>query len=416
MTDLTEAIEDMIQTNVPKLVLRSLLEKKLGAHGVKDKTHLDALADHILSGKEERFSWDDGEEGTTKNINLNFTEEEVSAFHRDVEAFYNESIPKVLLRTVKDSAQNMVANLEESWPEHKAYENDSMNGFRSRLDARWSVGLDPLRMMLAAAKEIGEEFVGKISSLNREEGSAKDEVITVLHIRACRTVMEILTLLENGLPDGAFARWRTLYEISIVAFVIDRFGNEVAERYMAHEVVSLREEVKNEYRYNGQEYELESLPEDLKEIEEDFQAAITLYGSSFSGPYGWAAKSLNEKQPRFKHLEEAVDWPALPPDYKLSSYRIHAGIAGAYTSLDLIDGTPRFHAGAINSGLDGPAILTAFSLLHVTSLVYGNEAEVETQIQMQTMLFLRDKVVDGCRQAAEALVEDEASLREHNKP
>ncbi|WP_217430933.1 DUF5677 domain-containing protein [Sphingomonas bacterium] len=49
-----------------------------------------------------------------------------------------------------------------------------------------------------------------------------------LHARACQVVFEIITLMENGLADGAMARWRTLHEITVVATILAEHGEELA--------------------------------------------------------------------------------------------------------------------------------------------------------------------------------------------
>jgi hypothetical protein len=49
--------------------------------------------------------------------------------------------------------------------------------------------------------------------------------------------MEIIVLLENELADGAMARWRTLHEITTVAILIEKYGEDVAERYVNNQIV-----------------------------------------------------------------------------------------------------------------------------------------------------------------------------------
>ena len=135
------------------------------------------------------------------------------------------------------------------------------------------------------------------------------------------------------------------------------------------------------------------------------------YGKSFAGQYGWAAHHLNVKSPRFSDLERAVDWDALPPHYKWSSYKVHAGIAGGVRGLGSISDELIIHGGASNAGLDVPAINTAYSLLHLTSLVFGKRDELENSIHMQALVLLRDKVTKECRKAARTLEKEEMEIR-----
>ena len=48
---------------------------------------------------------------------------------------------------------------------------------------------------------------------------------------------EIICLLENGFADGAMARWRTLHEIAIVAIVLSKHGEDIAQGYLDHQAV-----------------------------------------------------------------------------------------------------------------------------------------------------------------------------------
>jgi Family of unknown function (DUF5677) len=410
MSSLRKHIEKNIQ-ELPRHFLLQIVKKKLEEQEVENDELAEAIVDHVFSESEQPFEWDDGDDGLTKNLSINFSEQDSEDVMEEMNTFLKEGLPKVIQKTLKDGAKSLVKELETQWPEEKVESQNDNRRFRDRIDLRWAKGLDPLRMLVIASREVGEEFASKLVRSKAKKGLIKREAIMILHMRACQTALEIVTLLENGLPDGAFARWRTLYEISVVTFVIDQFGDDIAERYFAHDAVSVRDSVMNEFRHDGRNYDPTTLKGELKEIEEDFQAAVLEFGKSFKGPYGWAAHSLENNSPRFQDLEEAVDWNALPPDYKWSSYKVHAGIAGAVRSLGTTGGEQVIHAGATNAGLETPAINTAFSLLHVTSLVFSKPNELETQIQMQGLVLLRDKVVKECSKAAKKLEIDELELQ-----
>lgn len=410
MASLKRHIEDQVK-QLPQHFLRRLVTSKLEEQGIDNGPMRDALVDHILSGSSEQFQWNDGQPDRTEKLHIVFTEDDSRRLEDDLNRFLKEGLPEVVKNTIREGAKSFERELERRWPEQKVEECNEMRHFQDRLELRWAKGLDPLHMMLVASREIGHTFVQKLARSKAKTGNLKKQALAVLHMRACQTTMEILALLSNGLADGAFARWRTLYEISVVAFVIDRFGDDIAERYLAHEVVSTRETVMNNFRHGGFDYDVTLLKGELKEVEDEFQAATQVYGRSFAGPHGWAASSLNLRSPRFQDLEEAINWKALPPNYKLSSHKIHAGVVGAIRSLSSIGGQPFVHAGASNSGLETPAVNTAYSLLHVTSLVFSKSRDLEVQIQMQALILLRDKVVRECTKAAKKLEKDELEIR-----
>jgi len=410
MRSLKQHLEEQM-AEVPKRFLRRLVTAKIEEQGIENGPMRDALIEHVLSGAKDAFHWNDGQPDRFEELHIVFTDEDSKRLEDEVSRFFREGLPQVIKNTVQEGAKSFARELQRRWPEQKVEERNQMRHFRDRLELRWSKGLDALNMLLIASREVGQTHTEKLARSRAKIGIPKKQALAILHMRACQTTMEILNLLESGLADGAFARWRTLYEISVVAFVIDRFGDGIAERYLAHDVVSTRETVLNDLRHRGLNYDASQLKGEFKEIEDDFQAALQAYGKSFAGPYGWAASSLSSKSPRFQDLEEAINWKALPPSYKLSSHKVHAGILGATNSLATIGGQPFIHAGASNADLETPAINTAYSLLHVTSLVFSRSSDLEVQIQMQALVLLRDKVARECSKSAKKLEKEELEVR-----
>lgn len=407
MDELKKVLEEGLK-KAPKILLWRAIKKKLSEHGIDDKKAVKAFADHILSDEEETFMWDDGSDNCVK---IEFTEQDEDQVLDAVNEFVAEKLPKIVDGSIKDAAKDVARELEKGWPALRLKEKSEARHFSDRIDLRWSKGLDPLRMMLIASHEVGELFAEKITRSKAKKGQNKRQVLSLLHMRACQTTLEIITLLENGLPDGAYARWRTLYEISVVAFFLDRFGDEAARRYIAHDAVSARDSLENQFKFAGELFDPSSLTGEAKRIEDVFVAVVQNFGKSFAGHYGWAASSLGINAPRFKDLEEAVDWGALPPAYKWSSFKVHAGSAGVLRSLGNVGSSQVIHSGATNAGLDTPAINTASSLLQITSLVFPHPSYLETAIQLKALLKLRDRVVKGCTKAASRLEKEELSIR-----
>jgi hypothetical protein len=385
-----------------------MFKKKLEAHEISDDALLDAMTDHFVSRRGEPFRWEIAQKDDIE-ILITFTEEDIGDLLTDMRNAIDVSLPKAITEAVTRTSHSILKRLEKQWPEMKLSERHEMQLFKDQLDLRWAPVLDPLRMMLGSAREVGETFAQKLARSKAKKGIIKRNVLLLLHMRACLTTLEILTLLESGLPDGAYARWRTLYEISVVSFLVSRFGDEIAERYLAHEVVSERESVINELRHEGRIYEPDKT-KDFAKLEAGYQAAVTKYGGPFKSSYGWAAHSLNLKAPRFADLEEAVDWTSLPSDYKWSSYKVHAGVAGTVRSLGTLGDRDIVLTGATNAGLQIPAINAAYSLLHVTSTLFETVSDIETQVQMNALILLRDKVLANSRKVVKRLTRDHANF------
>ncbi|MEY8837659.1 DUF5677 domain-containing protein [Cribrihabitans sp. XS_ASV171] len=406
MDNMKKVLEAEIK-KIPRHFTRLALKKKLEEQGVKDRDAIEAFVDHVLSGKEGAFEWDDAEDTPEKKITIKFTDQDGDEILEAMNDFLEEGLPKVIKCSIEDSAKSIVKDLEKRWPEVKLSEKYETRHFSDRIDLRWSKGLDPLRMMLIASREIGEVFAKKLAKSKAKRGIQRRETLMILHARACQTTLEILTLIENGLTDGAYARWRTLYEITVVAFFISRFGDEAARRYIAHDIVSARDFLENEFKFAGEVYDPSLLEGEAKQIEDEYQAVVELFGKSFKGPYGWAAYSLDCKAPRFQDSENAVDWGALSPEYKWSSFKVHAGSAGALRTLGSVFGEKVIYAGATNAGLQTPAIHTAWSLLQITSLIFPNPNKIETAVQLKALLILRNKVCKECQKAARKLEKEE---------
>ncbi|WP_139275800.1 DUF5677 domain-containing protein [Ruminococcus sp. YE78] len=52
-----------------------------------------------------------------------------------------------------------------------------------------------------------------------------------MHGRACQIFLEIFHLMRLGFADGAYARWRTLYELCCCADFIRHHGEKIAKQY-----------------------------------------------------------------------------------------------------------------------------------------------------------------------------------------
>ncbi len=410
MRSLKKAIMAEVE-KLPDKFLHEAIKKKLTEQGIEDENLQETIANHVLSEREEHFTWQDESKEQDRDIVIEFTDQDKENLTESLENFLNHSLPKVIADTINFTGKAIIEEFYKNWPELKLSHSHESRHFSDRIDLRWSKGLDPLRMMLIASREVGAVFSDRLHRSKAKTGLRKREALLILHLRACRTTLEILTLIENGLPDGAFARWRTLYEITVVAFFLDKHDDETAERYLAHDAVGAREFLLTEHKFAAQEYDPSKLKGHARKIEKDYQEVVKAYGKSFSGPYGWAAESLGIKSPRLQHIEKAIDWGALPPHYKSSSQLVHAGSSGALRTLGTVGADRILHVGATNAGLDIPAINTAHSLLQITSLLIPRSDQVHSSAQIRSLIILRDKVLKECQKAARKLHRDERDVR-----
>jgi hypothetical protein len=151
-------------------------------------------------------------------------------------------------------------------------------------------------------------------------------------VRAEKTVLNALKGLPNKFLEKLMARWRTLHEISVVATVLVDRGEEIAKRYVAHEVVEAKSAM--------DEYERSWLPlgyppvsdRRKKHLLASYKEVIDAFGKPFGSTYGWAAHHLKRSKPIFSDLEEAAGRTPTRPYYKMASYNVHASPRGVRSS------------------------------------------------------------------------------------
>ena len=394
--------------DVPKLILVQYIEEKLAEHGIdNDKPLANALAEHILSRGKANFKW---ENEKYRDVTLYIIKEDLEEVQRRINHFLKIELPTVTQGTVTEASKVVVRRLSKDWPEQKIFERNEMQAFYDRLELRWQQGLDPLRMLLTCAREIGATFAESLHRSKAKKGIARRKVLMYLHTRACQVAMEIIVLLQSGLADGALARWRTLYELWIIAALIDTYGDEIAGRYLDHETVAMKKAMDNELKFHSN-FEKPPISKKMRsEINGNFDLMIARYGQDFRSNYGWAARHLKRKNPTFQMLEDAVTRAPLPPTYKWASFKVHAGAAGLVHNL----GNPTEQyvpmAGGSNAGLEEPAINTAYTLTQITSLFYGKTERIDKLIELGTLCLLRDRVEVECRKAARRLIKEEREL------
>ena len=391
--------------DLPRLAVFGVIVKKLEDCGIcNDEALVTALTDHILNGRRETFTWPAEKYGDVK---LSLSASDFTDALENVDRFLKEELP-VVIETAADKGTTILwRRLIEDWPEQKIFERTTMQGFRDRLDLRWCKGVDPLRMLLTCAREINEKFLEKLLRSKAKTGIVRRHVLILLHQRACQTTMEIITLLENGLADGALARWRTLYEIGVVASLIDMHGDDIAQRYLDHDCVAMKRALDNALKHDDPALSPSIAKRVQREIIKDFEEVVSKYGTEFRSSYGWASLHIGRKNLKFQDLEVAAGIDALPPTYKWASFKVHAGVSGMLRNLGNMSEYLLTLPGASNAGIDEPAMNSAHTLLQVTSLLYGKSNKLENTIELATLCKLRDQVVSECMRAARKLEKDE---------
>ena len=114
------------------------------------------------------------------------------------------------------------------------YEKDE---FIAKLNLKWGNGFAALDTMYIFIIDQAKKYVEKkeITLNTGIKGLISDKkffAIMNIHARACKVFYEILCLLKNGCADGAFAHWRTLFELSVYANFIFINNDCTADAYI----------------------------------------------------------------------------------------------------------------------------------------------------------------------------------------
>ena len=393
---LSRELTDTARQVVADTVLAKLAEQGIPVEGFP----IEDFVDRLESGRAmDGFAWPEGT--PDKHLNLNFTPEEqvtmgeqvnklVSSF-KDGEVFAEllEAPAGVLLK-------EMIKNIDEI----KAYEDTGLYGFRRRLELRWGKLLDLYRLLLNTSHELFSEMNTAFAKSKAKRRLALREALLGIHVRALRTGRAVLVLSEHGMADEAYARWRTLYELSVVAAFISEHGDDAAARYMEHEIVSNKARIDNSADWDAPL----GTKQQRRDITRDYLYLVQKYGESFKRPYGWASTFLGENEnPRFADLELATQGKRIAPPYKESSFQVHSGRAGLL-GLGSLDGST-VTMGHSNAGLDIPLMHSSLAVMQITTLTMLHNPARDLVV-IKTLILLDQKIRTEAEKAAKQMEKD----------
>jgi hypothetical protein len=266
-------------------------------------------------------------------------------------------------------------------------------------------------MLLTMAREWGQWAYNRRNSTKGSHKLVLNDILVRQHVRACQVTDEILCLLENGFADGAMARWRTLHEIAVVAAIISRHGEDIAQRYLAHQAVESKR-AKNKYLDCYRQLGYKPLAtREVKRIEKAYDAAIAKYGDSFKSDYGWAAEHLKKRRPTFADLEAEAGRAEMRSHYQMGNDNVHAGIKSMYVRLGLVGNYDALLAGCSNGGLVEPGQNTAHTLTQISVVVCLSEPNLDDLVVAEMMKMLRDEIPRSFHDADKRLRRDDKAYR-----
>lgn len=183
-----------------------------------------------------------------------------------------------------------------------------------------------------------------------KEGECLYTALWYINGRAIQVGNEILVLLKNGYADGAYARHRTLYELSIIADFISKYGDDVAKKYI---------------EYTGKWYD-------------------------------WAKDVIQKDKVRFNDIEAHTslkqdDLEKWQNEYRISSKLVHASAQGTFSRLALKEPMKEILIGPCDHGMSLVAENALQSLFHVGSLCMGFDKDIYSLMLMSLLMEIKEK-------------------------
>ncbi|MGD2248779.1 MAG: DUF5677 domain-containing protein [Candidatus Methanofastidiosia archaeon] len=306
----------------------------------------------------------------------------------------DEVTPEKIYAITSETGDQFLQKLKSSISEKLAEHHKFRISFEERLNELWKEPFRLLEMLLIMSYELGKEF----SEEKRQEAAREKDfvfyVLDQLHSRAILIGKEILTLLRSGYASGAHARWRTLHEIAVTAFFIKLHGNDVAERYLFHDSIQSYKAMIEYQKHSGALGYPPLTKEEIQKVKKLRDQLRNKLGKSFvKETYGWAAKALNKKKPRFSDMESAVNLSHLRPFYRLASHSIHANPKSVTFNLGIPEKGENIQlAGPSNTGMADPGHCTSISLLQISAAFLTLRTSFQGLVFLNTMRLLVDEI------------------------
>jgi hypothetical protein len=407
--------EAMQKELVPARLLAAIAAKKLKAQRITcSASCVRVIGEQIAKRLESGSATDDDLKivisdcpRSRKTVELALSAEDIDKHAEDLSEALGMQLLPLANRIAKLYLSSITRRDYQGMDERRA----DLTRFRKNLRARWGRAFDAYERFLAVATEAGDAANRYLRSGKAGNPGARVDAMSRVHARASQVAGEILALLEHGYADGAHARWRTLHELSVVAALLSAHDDELAERYLHHEVVeSLRAATQlNEYAPRIGEKPLSKT--EFERLTRMGKALQERFGPEFLKPYGWAAKAVGIPNPHFDHLEKAASFDHLRPYYKLASYNVHASSKGTNFRLGLLKPSPDILlAGPSNAGLEEAGRFASHSLLTITLSFLTIQTTLDILVYGQLLAMLYDDLDDRFTRTAERLRADEARL------
>lgn len=315
-----------------------------------------------------------------------------------------DTIPPELLHTL---ALDIFNNLDYQLDEALAKHHSDLREFRERLFKTWRSPLRRLDGLLYICMEIVDETRKNLAktSLCRTN---RFNITTRLHARCVQVGSEISHLLHGGFADGAFARWRTLHETSVITKFLCEGDEELSTRFIDYQSV-LR--LKRAIHYNANnDLQFEAFtPQQIELFELERKQMLDRYEPAFAKAFGWANKALGKlekykSETKLNEIEDFVGLGYFRNHFGFANQYVHAGIDSIGFKLGTsMSGKDLLLTGPSNEGLLEPIQCTSLSLINATIALLSAFPDAEASVKTKVLWLWHESLKDEVLKASEML-------------
>jgi hypothetical protein len=382
------------------LKILELVEK--AAHKKKFKIILDRAAKDFLNAGKEETSIEDTFMKTISELQIQ--KEELAITGRRLTRLVGNALKGALEPSAKHVAMQIASDRPKALVAHR----QDMSQFQERLAARWGVPFDLLEGHIGHITELlSIQRHRKVDSKGKAENFRAAAILN-LHARALQVANEMLVLLKAGYADGAFARWRTLYELSLIAMYLAKEEDIVSRRYLEHAVVGKLKTAKKIVEFK-KAFDFAPTKRDIDVLTKQRESLRSQYGKDFDRDYGWIPREKwTDTKIGLWFIEKQVKLGHISPYYDLACRTLHGGAAGFFRMGLMGHSQGTLQTGPTNFGLADPIQHCALSLTNVTLALLGIDPDFDSLVHMKIL-------VEHSSQIAQASVEVQFKIEEDEK-
>lgn len=298
----------------------------------------------------------------------------------------------VIGRIAESRGRDLYLDLLRRGPAAVQAYRQEMAAFEARLQTwPWQSALEGLDMMRIAATESADAHYRRHRLDVDREDDHRWEALLRLHRRAFMIAAEAAALLRTGFPTGAHARWRSLHEVSLVAFLLMGGDEDLAERYLRHQAIQSADGLRLILDQGARYPDEVPSRRTQGEVRAEAQRLTDRYGKTYANRYGWASKHLDKRDPSLKDIATRVSMGHWTPYVRMADYAVHALSKSMH--WDLGEPEPDLpRVGATNYGLEDAGQATGYALGAATVPFLLCRVDLDSLVASRTLHLMSNEV------------------------